>query len=397
MVGIGLLVALISALKDPETLLNVINRIPVIAWFAPSSTPDSLTVMLAGGVFFVYAAKTAIALFVTRLTLKITFLYGARFRSFMMGVYQSQNYDRFIQRNSSEYIHNIQTLAGQFVTYTVQPILKIVGDGSMALLIIGYLAVKNPFVLAVLLGLITLAGFFYDRAYRKKISYYGSQENSLSAKMLKSITEGLNGYKESHIFGIVGFFHRAVADAALDLANSRTRSHLITASSRYLLEFIVVVSVVFVIIATVAMGRDKSELLTTLALFLVASMRLVPATNQIVTNIGNLRYGRHAVDVLYKDITNVGRMKVELDAYVDDRPRAENDAAASDQFGYLELQDVGFRYTSDGPWVLDSVNLRIDRHDIVGIVGSSGSGKTTSDRTDPWPALTEAWEGFLRW
>ena len=46
LVGIGLLVALITALKDPETLLNVAGRIPVIAGFVSSSTQDALTVML---------------------------------------------------------------------------------------------------------------------------------------------------------------------------------------------------------------------------------------------------------------------------------------------------------------------------------------------------------------
>jgi len=377
LVGIGLLVALITALKDPETLLNVAGRIPVIAGFVSSSTQDALTVMLSCAVFLAYAGRTAIVLYVSQLTLKITFLFGARFRSLLMGVYQKQSYDKFIQRNSSEYIHNVQTLAGQFVTYTVQPILKIIGDGLLTLLIIGYLAFKDPFVLAVLLLLMSIAGYLYDRAFRKKIATYGRQENSLSTRMIKSVAEGLNGYRESHIFGIAGFFRRAVADAALQLAHARIRSHLITAASRYLLEFIVVISVILVIITTIAIGRDKGELLTTLALFLVASMRLVPAANQIVTNIGNLRYGLHAVDILHRDITGAGTSKVDLDSHDEEQQPAARAGDEAGQFGFLELRDVGFRYVTEGSWVLDSVNLRIDRYDIVGIVGLSGSGKST--------------------
>lgn len=378
LIGIGLLVALISALKDPGTLLQVVGRLPVVGGYAASGTADALTVGLSCLVFVVYAVKTGVAVLVTRLTLTITFQYGAKLRSFLMGVYQRQSYDRFIRRNSSEYIYNVQTMAGQFVTYTVQPILRIVADGTVALLIIGFLAVKDPFVLVFLLILMSVAGLLYDRAYRKKIASYGTQENSLSAKMIKSITEGFNGYKESHIFGIVGFFHRAVAESATQLANSRIRSQLITTSSRYLLEFIVVISVVCVIIATVALGRDKNELLTTLALFLVASMRLVPAANQIVTNVGNLRYGQHALDALYADITTSGPGKsVDLDGDIDRQAAARASAGEPAEFGVLELQDVCFRYQPEGSWVLDAVNLRIERHDIIGIVGSSGSGKTT--------------------
>lgn len=377
LVGIGLLVALVSALTDSETLLAIIRRVPVLSRFAESSTADTLTVMLACLVLFVYAVKTAIAIFVTRLTLKISFNYGAGLRSFLMGVYQRQSYAAFMRRNSSEYIYNVQTLAGQFVTYTVQPMLQLFGDGFLALLIIGYLAVKDPLVLAILLTLISVAGLLYDRAYRRKMALYGSQENNLSTSMIKSITEGLNAYRESHIFGVLGFFHRAVASAAFKLAELRIRSHLITASSRYVLEFVVVISVVCVIIASVVLDRDRSALLSTLALFLVASTRLVPATNQIVTNIGKMRYGRHSVDALYADIAGAGYVSVDLDQQRDEQDNRGDVQGKEPPFRRMELSEVGFRYAPDAPWVLDSVTLCIEQHDIVGIVGSSGSGKST--------------------
>lgn len=378
LIGIGLLVALISTLKDPDTLLHIASSIPFVDRYATLSSIDMLIIIFSCVVFVVYAVKTGIAVYVNKLTLEISFLYGAKLRAFLMGVYQRQSYDRFIQRNSSEYIYNIQAMVGQFVNYTVQSILRIIGDGFVAVLIIVYLAVKDPFVLAFLLLLISVAGVLYDLAYRKKIASYGSQENNLSTKMIKSITEGLNGYKESHIFGIVKFFHRAVADSSFQLANSRIRSQLISTSSRYLLEFIVVISVVSIIIAAIASGRDKNELLTTLALFLVASMRLVPAANQVVTSISKLRYGHHAVDVLYRDISNAeSGGKVDFNKNLAVQPSADDIGDDEAAFCVLELQDVFFRYMPEGPWVLNSVNLRIERHDIVGIIGSSGSGKTT--------------------
>lgn len=377
LVGIGLLVALVSALTDAETLLAIIRRVPVLSGFADSSTTDTLTVMLASLLLFVYAVKTAIAIFVTQLTLKISFNYGAGLRSFLMGVYQRQSYAAFIRRNSSEYIYKIQTLSGQLVTYTVQPMLQLFGDGFLALLIIGFLALKDPFVLAILLTLISVAGLLYDRAYRRKMVLIGIQENNLSASMIKSITEGLNSYRESHIFGVIGFFHQAVASAAFKLAKLRIRSHLISASSRHVLEFVVVISVVCVIVASVVLDRDRSVLLSTLALFLVASTRLVPAANSIVTNIGKMRYGRHSVDALYADIVGAGYTSVDFDQQKDEQGNRGDLKGLKPPFRRMELSEVGFRYAPDAPWVLDSVSLSIEQHDIVGIVGSSGSGKST--------------------
>jgi ATP-binding cassette subfamily B protein len=43
----------------------------------------------------------------------------------------------------------------------------------------------------------------------------------------------------------------------------------------------------------------------------------------------------------------------------------------------ISLNAVRFRYTSDGPWVLDGLNLSIPKGARVGFVGSTGSGKST--------------------
>lgn len=45
--------------------------------------------------------------------------------------------------------------------------------------------------------------------------------------------------------------------------------------------------------------------------------------------------------------------------------------------GQIELDNVRFRYTPNGPVVLDGVNLQANPGDVIGIVGRSGSGKST--------------------
>jgi ATP-binding cassette subfamily B protein len=44
----------------------------------------------------------------------------------------------------------------------------------------------------------------------------------------------------------------------------------------------------------------------------------------------------------------------------------------------IRFDAVRFRYTSDGPWVLDGLNLTVPKGARVGIVGSTGSGKSTT-------------------
>ena len=44
----------------------------------------------------------------------------------------------------------------------------------------------------------------------------------------------------------------------------------------------------------------------------------------------------------------------------------------------IRLDAVRFRYTSEGPWVLDGLNLVITKGARIGFVGSTGSGKSTT-------------------
>jgi ATP-binding cassette subfamily B protein len=47
------------------------------------------------------------------------------------------------------------------------------------------------------------------------------------------------------------------------------------------------------------------------------------------------------------------------------------------KFEELRFEDVHFRYTENGPWVLQGVSFKVKKGDRVAIVGATGSGKST--------------------
>src|SRR5258708_38020071 len=57
-----------------------------------------------------------------------------------------------------------------------------------------------------------------------------------------------------------------------------------------------------------------------------------------------------------------------------DRP---GDRAIERSRGHIELRGVGFKYPKSSDWILRDLNLTIEPGETVGIVGRTGSGKTT--------------------
>jgi ATP-binding cassette subfamily B protein len=69
-----------------------------------------------------------------------------------------------------------------------------------------------------------------------------------------------------------------------------------------------------------------------------------------------------------------------LNEVLDSRPQISDRPGARSldrSRGHLEFRDVGFKYPSSDEWVLRHLNLVVEPGETVGIVGRTGSGKTT--------------------
>lgn len=377
LIGLGLLVVLLSVIRNPDATINALNSLSNWVSFFDVSKPKNVIVFISAGVLLTFTVRTMLAVIIAKITLLISFNFGARFRTFMMRVYQGQNYAKFTQRNASEYINNIQFLCGQVVSYAVLPLLRSIGDGLITIFILIFLAFENPVALLIISCLLSGVGILYDRTVRKKMVSYGTQTNELSASLIKHVTEGLTGYKESRILGIEGYFTKAVAQAAFKLSSLRVKSQLVILSSRFVLELVVVTGVVIVILSMIVIGQSNDQIISTLTIFVVACVRLVPTVNQIVVNIGNLRYGKNAVNTLYDEIIEAGYRTVDLSEDFKSSNKRRDARHSIETFHSLQLQNVAFKYPSSGKPILRDISLHVERNDIIAVTGPSGAGKST--------------------
>ena len=373
LIGIGLIVSFVSLLINGES-------VELVQFFNLDKyqlTSHELIVAFSCFLFLLFLVKAITAIYVNKTILKICFNYGVRLRSYLICIYQDMSYSDYASRNSSEYVYNVQTLAGQFSTSIVQSILRIISEGIVGILILIFLAINMGISFYIFLFLLILSGYFYDKSFKKKNNEYGKVVNSSSTQMIQSIQEAMYGYKENHIYGITGYFNNLVHIFAKKLAIARVKSTVIVTSSRYVIELVVITFIALVAVVSVYLGKDSLYIISTITMFGVASLRLMPSTVQILVSFGNIRYGKNSVDKLYEDLkkysTNNDFNNYQVTGVVD---KKNIDKLASN-FESLRLEKIDFSHISSDTVIFENVNLTIKKGDMVGIIGSSGSGKTT--------------------
>jgi ATP-binding cassette subfamily C protein len=117
----------------------------------------------------------------------------------------------------------------------------------------------------------------------------------------------------------------------------------------------------------------ESAPLALLGIFGYAVVRLVPGVNRMVGAANRMRFGRAAIENVYRDLVLVAPSPASLDAVKDGL--APQDEVVFEKS--IKLDNTSFSYVgASHPGVL-AVDFEIAKGDFVGIVGPTGSGKTT--------------------
>jgi ATP-binding cassette subfamily B protein len=163
---------------------------------------------------------------------------------------------------------------------------------------------------------------------------------------------------------------------AFDLANRRGR--LAAASinikaqvPRYLIEGFAVLLIVALCLSLAAAGQGVAQQLPLLGTLALGAYRLLQPLQQCFNSLSGLIASQSSLE--------------RLEPFLRTSSENENRPSAASMVrwpgGYEEphvpLQQLSFRYSPEGPWVLRDLELAIRRGERIAFVGSTGSGKST--------------------
>lgn len=279
--------------------------------------------------------------------------------------YLSRDYDFYLSFNSSELTKVVMSEVSQFVNLILIPSLRILARLMVISTIMLLLLYVNA--LAVLAMSVVLGGVYLTlyQLTKKKLLDYGDDRVKANKQRYQVLSELSGGIKEIKIMHKERFYREEFYAPSKLLTEAQTYSTLLGEIPRYFLEVIAFGGILTVSIILIGVhGPQKAMAL--ISLYAFAGYKLMPSVQEIFSLITKVRYAMPVLDYVEKTLSLDKR---SLDS--------EEDVEKIPFHNEISIKDLCYKYSGNERLVLDNINLSIKAKTTVGIVGPTGSGKTT--------------------
>ena len=364
-VSLGAVLPFLGILVAPEHVLSL-PIVKNVALALGITSADQLVLPFTVG--FAAAALIAGAIRVLLLwaSTRLAFTSGA---DIGIEVYRRtlyQPYSVHVARNSSEVISGITLKVGSAVGVLDQ-LLKLISSTILLVAIMIALLAINPIVA-------TVAAVGFGTSYvlitvmsRRRLNENGQRIASEQTQIIKALQEGLGGIRDVLLDGSQMFFSDIFRNSVRPLRQAQGNVMFLAGSPRYIMEAMGMVLIAALAFVLSSQAGGISAAIPMLGALAIGAQRLLPALQQIFSAWASIA-GNYASLVDTIELLDQP-FPVEIMQPVPAPLPFQRDIC---------LDAVRFRYTADGPWVVDGLNLTLPKGSRVGFVGSTGSGKSTT-------------------
>ena len=367
--GVGMLVQAVSVVMDPEA----VEKSDLVGGFyeflgCRDFQSFSITVMVL--LILTYGVKNLFLFFQQKLT--FAYVYTNQFATSerMMRSYLRRGYEFYlhadtavVQRNITSDVNNMYAL--------ILALLQLLSDGVVSLFVVGYCLLTNG-MLTIILAVSLLILMALVKKVLKPIMYRAGKENQdYYSGLFKWISQTVQGIKEVKITCKEQYFVDEYRKCGQGYVNAVQRYSLYNNIPKLLIETICIAVMMGYMITLTVTGVSTENMVEVFSTLAAAAFVLLPAVNRINNQINSIAY----FEPFFMGVSD------NLQEEIDDRHVDMSFAAGDGEKLPLEhsilLKDITYAYPNTEKLIFDHADLTVKVGSAVGIVGTSGAGKST--------------------
>ena len=359
--SVGALIPLIQVL----TQSNLQSKYPLMNQVFPNSSDQFIVTMVLLGVVCVFLFKEILLGFSLWMQRGFIARLETRFQTEQFDRYTREPYEFHLTNNSSLLSRNILN-SSNFINNVLDPIFMLLTDGFVTVALCVALVVIEPIAMFVTICSVGAVAMVFHGFSKQRIEKWGVERQLQDGMKLQQMNETFGGMKEIVMTGRGDYFRTRFSSNIGGLSHLNRKFTTLLGIPRLYLELLSVAGLAVLVLSMLALGRTSESLLPLLALFAGGAFRLMPAINRITFAFQSLRMGRPIVGVVQEDILRVASSvpNVEVGKPV--------------RFDHvIRFEDVTYSYPNTERTVIDGVSFEIKKGSEVGIIGTTGAGKST--------------------
>lgn len=270
----------------------------------------------------------------------------------------------FLEKNSSENINLVKNV--EAINLVLSNIILLIIDSLTSLLIIIFLLIYEPvitLVIILIIFLISISYYFYSKNIFSKI---GEIRFKSSAKILNNLREIFNGIKEVKIYRAYNYFSNNFLINQTNFINSVNKERILVSLPKLFLEVVMILFFGIIFFIFLKFNYSFDEIIIKLSIFILVSLKLLPIVNRILLSIQGIKTHKFSFDQVFNNFFDERFNNLEI--------------INKDKIEFqdkIEFKNVCFKYPGTSKKIFENLGISINKGDIIGIFGESGSGKST--------------------
>jgi ABC-type multidrug transport system fused ATPase/permease subunit len=331
-----------------------------------SATPEMLP-LLAIGVGFAYLLKLSLGIATAHLRAGFVQRQHAIFSERLLNRYLQKGWLFFLRHNAAILTQHITADCARLATGVLSEFIIVITETCMIVALFVALAFISWSATATMLTFVVMITIGFQITIRPWAHRMAVRSHFARLKNAQIVDMAIRGAKEVVLYHRIDYFIDRLRGPLREAVHVEAVAQTLREAPRHVFEFLAVLMLMSVVAVESWQGQQRSAIALIVALFAAASLRLVASVSRMSASWASMNTHRAMFVDLQPDLLAPS-------------PRGELTAISERPIEFrreIELRRVSFKHEGATRRSIDDVSFTLGCGTRLGIVGTTGAGKST--------------------